>query len=819
MLKRIENNHKELPLEKLRWRCKPSLFKFKSTDEIPPCTEIIGQKRATDAIKMGLEMKSKGYNIFVVGLVGTGRTTTIKHLLEQLEKKEKSPDDILYVNNFKHPDQPRMILLPAGKGNAFKKDISDLIDSLNNNIPKVFDSEEYQSRRKELVQSFENRQKDIIKEFENKIKEKNFALVQVKMGPFVRPDVQPIVDSKPINLSELEKMVEQGKFSEEEYKILVEKHQDLISEMEITFKKSRGISKEAGEALSDLDKKIILPLINDLVNDIKNKYKNQKMNSYLDEVSETLISEIDRFKQKKAQPESPIPGLPPVEPEEDFFEYQVNVVVDNSETKGTPVIIETNPTYKNLFGTVERALSRGGVWKTDFSKIKAGSILQANGGYVVFNALDALVEPGVWPALKRTLRNCIVEIQAYDPFYLFTTSAIKPEPINVNVKVVMIGDDFIYRLLYLRDEDFKKIFKIKADFDSVLPKDEKYIHEYASFVKKITGDEKLLPFDASGVSGVIEFGVRLAGRQNKLSARFTYIADLIREANYWANKDDNKYVKKEHIDKAIEEWIRRVSLVENKIQEMIDEGTIMIDTTGEVVGQINGLSVLDLGDYIFGKPTRITAQTSVGKSGVINIEKEAELSGKTHNKGVLILSGYLNGKYGQDKPLVMNASLCFEQSYSGVDGDSASSTEVYAILSSLAELPLRQDIAVTGSVNQRGEIQPIGGVNEKIEGFFDVCKLKGLTGTQGVMIPHQNVEHLMLKKEVVEAVENKKFHIYPVKTIDQGIEILTRVKAGKRKDDGDFEPGTVNFLVDQKLKELAKKSKEFGVEEKSKEKK
>lgn len=819
MLNKKENNFSEVPPEKLRWRCEPSLLKIKSTDDIPPCTEIIGQKRATDAIRLGLEMKSKGYNIFVVGLVGTGRTTTIKHLLEQLEKKEKSPDDILYVNNFKNSDRPKMISLPAGKGKSFKKDMENLIDSLKSNIPKVFESEDYQQRRKELIQSFDNQQKEIIKEFESKIKEQNFALVQVRVGTFVRPDVQPLVDNKPIDLSKLEKIVEQKKFSEQEYKSLVEKHKALISEMEGAFKKSRNIAKKTQEALSAMDRETILPMITDIINDIKNKYKNEKVNSYLDEVSEDLITEFDKFKQKKAQPEPPILGLPFGEPEEQFLEYQVNVVVDNSETKGPPVIIETNPTYKNLFGTVERTLSRGGVWKTDFTKISAGSILQANGGYLVFNALDALVEPGVWQALKRTLRNSIVEIQAYDPFYLLATSAIKPEPVQIDVKVVMIGDDSIYRLLYLRDEDFKKIFKIKADFDSVLPKDEKYINEYASFVKKITDDEKLLPFDASGIGGVIEFGVRLAGRKNKLSARFTHIADLIREASYWANKDKSKFAKKEHVDKAIEEWIRRVSLVEDKIQELIDQGTIMIDTKGEVTGQINGLSILDLGDYVFGKPTRITAQTSVGKAGVINIEKEAELSGRTHNKGVLILSGYLNGKYGQDKPLVMNASICFEQSYTGVDGDSASSTEVYAILSSLAELPIRQDIAVTGSVNQKGEIQPIGGVNEKIEGFFEVCKLKGLTGTQGVIIPHQNVEDLMLKKEVTEAVKNKKFHIYPIKTIDQGIQILTGVKAGKRKKDGTFEQGTVDFLVEKKLKELAKKSKEFGVEEKSEKKK
>lgn len=510
-----------------------------------------------------------------------------------------------------------------------------------------------------------------------------------------------------------------------------------------------------------------------------------------------------------------MPGLPFVQPADELTEFQVNVIVDNSETKGAPIVIETNPTYRNLFGTMERSVDRSGIWRTDFTKIRAGALLQANGGYLVVNALDALIEPGVWPALKRTLRNRIFEMQTYDPFYFITTSVLKPEPIEIDVKVVMIGDAFLYQLLYYRDEDFKKIFKVKADFDSVMPKEKKNVMEYASFIKKICSGENLIPFDSTGVAGVVEFGVRLAGRQSKLSTRFTFIADLIREASYWTKKDKSKYVTRKHVEKAIDEWIRRVSLIEDKIQELIEDGTIMIDTKGEVVGQINGLSVLDVGDYAFGKPTRITAQTSVGRAGVINIEREADLSGKTHNKGVLILSGYMRGKYAQDKPLVMSASLCFEQSYSGVDGDSASSTEVYAILSSLSGLPLRQDIAVTGSVNQNGEIQPIGGVNQKIEGFYEVCKAKVLTGTQGVIIPHQNVEDLMLRTEVVEAVKKGKFHIYSVKTIDEGIEILTGVKAGKRRKNGTFEKDTVNYLVEEKLKELAQKSKEFGAPEKA----
>jgi lon-related putative ATP-dependent protease len=804
-------NFEEVPLEKLRWRCDPEKLNFTTTDEVEPCDWIIGQDRAVKAVKLGLDIESIGYNIFVTGFVGTGRLTTIKHLLERLEKREKRPDDKCYVNNFKNPDMPRIMSLPAGQGKLFKKDLENLILSLKRNIPAVFESENYQERRRELVKESEDGQKAILQEFEDQVKEEGFALVQIQMGPFVKPDVQPLVEGKPTSLSKLEKQVKSGKFPGEQFKALEAKYSALGKLMEDVFKAGKEIVKELEKALEALDKEIILPLIRDAVKEIKVKYENGKIQEYLQEVEEGLINDLDRFRRKKEeQPPLPIPGLPFGKGEDEFLEYQVNVLVDNSETQIAPIIIETTPSYKNLFGIIERSSDRLGTWKTDFTKIKAGSLLQANGGYLVLNALDVLIEPGVWQALKRTLRHGVIEIQTLDPFYFLGTSALKPEPVELDVKVVMIGDNFLYYLLFYRDEDFKKIFKIKADFDSVMPKEERNIHEYACFIKKICDDDKLLSFDKSGVAAVVEYGVRVAGKQKKLSTRFTLIADLVREASYWAENAKSKQAKREHVEKAIDEWIERLSLPEDKILEMIEDGTIMIDSEGKVVGQINGLSVYALGEYSFGKPTRITARTSMGRAGVINIEREADLSGPTHNKGVLILGGYLRGKYAQDKPLTMSASLCFEQSYSGVEGDSASSTEVYAIISSLSGLPLRQDIAVTGSINQKGEIQPIGGVNEKIEGFYGVCKAKGLTGTQGVIIPHQNVDDLMLKTEVVEAVKEGKFHIYSVKTVDQGIEILTGVKAGERKEDGTFPEGSVNFLVNQQLKTYAETWKGYA---------
>jgi len=568
---------------------------------------------------------------------------------------------------------------------------------------------------------------------------------------------------------------------------------------------------------------VISPAIKDSISDIKEKFNYEKIHQYLDEVQEDILANLGRFREKEETP-PPLPGLVMPPSVDSFSEYQVNVLVDNSETKGAPIIVETTPNYRNLFGTIERVVERTGIWKTDFLHIKAGSFLRANGGYLIFNALDALMETWVWPTLKRTLKNQVIEIQTYDPLYFFSTSALKPEPIECNTKVIMIGDTQIFYLLYSLDDDFKKIFKIKADFDSVMNKDDDKIQQYASFIRKICDEDKLRPFDNTGIAAVVEYGVRITGRQKKLSTRFHLIADLLREANYWAEKDGSDVVTEKHVDKANEKRVYRVNLIEEKIQEMIDDGTILIDSDGMVVGQVNGLSVYNLGDYMFGKPSRITAKTSLGKAGIINIEREAEMSGPIHNKGVYILTGYLRGKYAQDKPITMSASLCFEQSYSGVEGDSASSTEIYALLSSISELPLRQDIAVTGSVNQKGEVQPIGGVNEKIEGFFDVCKTKGLTGKQGVMIPHLNVDDLMLRKDVVEAVKERKFHIYPVKTIDQGIEILTGVEAGEKLEDGRFKEGTVNDLVDKKLRELGMKIKEYegrgeeGKEEKKKKK-
>ncbi|HID92699.1 MAG TPA: ATP-dependent protease, partial [bacterium (Candidatus Stahlbacteria)] len=652
--------------------------------------------------------------------------------------------------------------------------------------------------------------KELIRDFEREAAKEKFVLIQLQLGPFTKPDIVPVIDGKPVNFDELTTLAEKGQFPKKYLEKLEKKYTELIEKLENVFRETRNLERTIRDRLKTLDNKAVAPLVERRIAEIKERYKNDKVNEYLDEIKEDVLDNLGKFQKK--QEEQPLLSILATQADP-FLEYRVNLLVDNFGVKRAPVIFETSPTYRNLFGTVEVIPDKLGQWRTDFTKIKAGSIIRADGGFLIIEALDALIEPGVWPALKRTLRNRKVEIQNYAPFYMISVTALKPEPIECDVKVVMVGDSFLYHLLYSRDEDFKKIFKVRADFDSVMDVKHENIMEYANFVKKIVAQEKLQSFDKEAVAAVVEYGVRLAGKQNKLSTQFNNIADVLREANYWARKDNSSIVKLKHVEKAIEEKIDRAKLIEEKIQELIEEGTIMIDTDGSIVGQVNGLSIYDTGDYSFGKPSRITAKAAVGASGIINIEREAELSGRIHNKGVLILAGYLRSKYAQDKPLAVSASLCFEQSYSGVEGDSASSTEVYALLSALSGLPIRQDIAVTGSVNQKGEIQPIGGVNQKIEGFYDVCKAKGLTGKQGVMIPYQNVNDLMLRKDVIDAVKQGKFHIYPVKTIDQGIEILTGVKAGKQKEDGKYEEGTVNYLVDKKLQEFAERWKSFRIGE------
>jgi lon-related putative ATP-dependent protease len=787
----------ELRPEHLRWRCTPKDLGVSTPDEAEPVTEIIGQDRALRSLRVGLEMVQQGYNVFVTGASGTGRTTTIKQLLREFEQLPAQLTDKCYVYNFRDPDAPRMIILPAGQGVAFKKDMENFLNELIKGIPALFESRRYHEQRKATLEHFQERQRSVLRDLEKKVKERGFEVVQVQTGATTRPEIAPVEDGNPVTLDQLHAKVLTGELSKERFEQIAADQAELERLLDNVMREMRNIERKAKKSAEQLSYRTVVPLVEELIADLEEKYPSREVHEYLLEVKDHVLNNLPRFSQHEDQPS--VFGLPVQREEDRFLEFQVNVIVDNSTVKGRPVIIETNPRYKNLFGTIERVVDRNGVWRADFTHIKAGSLLKADGGYLVLNAEDALVEPGVWTSLKRVLRHRKLDIQPPETGLFGSYLALKPEPIDVDVKVLMIGDPYTYTLLYELDDDFKKIFKIRADFDTEMPNVEKAIASYVSFIKRVCTDEHLLPFELSAMCEVVEFGARLAGRQKKLSTRFTVIADVIRESDYWARKDQATTVSDRHVRKAIDERIERVRLIEEKIQEMILDGTLRVDTQGAVVGQVNGLSVYETSGYSFGKPSRITAKTAMGRAGIVNIEREADLSGPSHDKGVLILSGYMRDRYAKNKPLVLSASIAFEQSYSGVDGDSAASTEVYALLSSLSGLPIRQDIAVTGSVDQAGNIQAIGGVNQKIEGFFDVCKARGLTGTQGVLIPEKNAQDLMLRHDVVEAVRQKKFHIYCVKTIDEGIEILFGKPAAY-----------VHRRVDAQLTIYAKRVKKFG---------
>jgi lon-related putative ATP-dependent protease len=787
---------RELKPSQLRWQCDPKVLKFKTVNELRTCEGIIGQPRAIEAIKLGLNVKYPGYNIFITGPVGTGRTTAITKLLEELEVKKGDLNDLLYVNNFKNPDMPKLIDLPAGDGTKFKDAMTGFIGALKANIPQVFSSEEYQKRRQNIVNKYEKKHRNLLQDFEKAVEEQGFKLVQEQMGPFVRPAIIPIINGQPTKVEDVETMIKEGKLTEEKYKEIQEKMKQLETEMASIYSRIKEVQDAANTDLQKLNEWTVKPAVVNLIDAIRKRFAGKKINKYLTDVLNSIMASLERFLKKENK-------------DDEFREYQINVLVDNADTDVIPIVFETTPSYKNLFGTIERRAAGPDMVVSDFLNIKAGSLLHANGGYLVINAFDALTEPGVWQALKRTLRNGVIDIQAFDPFHIYSTTALKPEPITVDVKVIMVGNQWLYYLLYYRDEDFKKIFKVKADFDTVMDKNTGNINEYASFIKSICYAEKLLPFTKQAIAEIIEYGVRIGGRKDKLSTRFNVIADMIREADYWARQAKHKSISADDIEMAIQGWRRRVNMTEDKIQELIEKDILMISTTGRAVGQVNGLSVYQMGGYSFGRPSRITAKTSLGRAGIINIEREAKLGGPTYNKGVLILGGFLKSRYAQNQPMTIDATLGFEQSYSEIDGDSASSTEIYAILSSLSDVPINQEYAVTGSVNQNGQIQAIGGVNQKIEGFYDVCKAKGLTGNQGVIIPESNIEDLMLRQDVVDVVKENKFHIYAIKNIDEGIELLTGFNAGKKTKTG-FEKGSINYLVDKKLKEYAARMKGFS---------
>ncbi len=796
--------------EVLRWNCDPDKLGIETTADAECCGEIIGQKRALEAISIGLEIKSHGYNIYVSGLTGTGKTTTVKKLLEQIDSINHIPDDICYVNNFTDGNAPRVLVFKAGDGKKFAREMELFVQSLRKYIPQLFRSEEYKHQKNAILDKYKQQAQKSLAAFAKKLEKSGMALVQIQSETAAMPEIFPVIDNEAVPWQKVMEMIKENKISEEEFKEFREKHSKYMEELQQIAAVQHEIEKEIIEELIKTQQDTAAPAVKANIKKIKSKYKNKKVNDYLDEAADHMIHHLDAFKGEEEDQNIKQIDKHKIQESDPFLVYRVNVAVDHSKTEKTPVITEKTPNYSNLFGTIERIWHPAGLWQTDFTKIRAGSLLRANGGYLVFNLIEAIAEPGVWNALKRALKNQQLSIQSLESMAGFASSALKPEPVEIDLKVVVIGDEQTYRMIYEMDDEFKKIFKIRADFDTVMPYTDKAVKDYIRFARKITVEEKLKDVDKTGMAAVLEYSVLLSGRRKKLSTRFSDVADIIREADYWAGKAGSGLIGSQHVDKAIEEKEYRLKTVEEKIQEMIDEGSILLNIDGSRTGQVNGLSVYSLGDYAFGRPSRITAETAVGKEGIINIEREAGLSGSSHNKGVMIIAGYLRRMYAQDKPLTMSASICFEQSYAGVDGDSASSTEIYALLSSLSGVPLRQDIAVTGSVNQKGEIQPIGGVNQKIHGFFDVCRSRGLTGSQGVMIPKTNVDDLMLRKDAVKAVEEGKFHIWAVETIDQGIALLTGMKAGARAEDGSFPKDSIHGLVNEKLAQFAERIRVFG---------
>src|SRR5271168_2438850 len=813
-LRHAAPKHATLPPEKLCWRCDPATIPFETTAEVPPSSGDPGQERALRALRMGVELTAPGYNLFVCGLSGTSRGGMIVRMIEGLHPQSEPAPDRAYVNNFKNADRPRLLTLPRGQANAFKKEVESGIDFLRRRIPQVFEGEPFQRQKTRIVERFTVREKELMDDFTRRIAREQFALSRMQVCAVALPEIFPVLDGQMVPIEEIPKMVQDGKLENTAAEELERKYDQFRQEFTIVYRRTLSLSRELASEMNYLEQEAASVLVDGVIEELKERYASPQISEYLEEVRHHILDNLEPFKEREGEEEQPPseggPGPRPERAERDPFRiYGVNVILAHNEHDKCPVIFETIPTYANLFGTVHRSYDTRGSWNSDFMDLRGGSLLRADGGFLVMYALDTMTETNVWRTLKRTLNHGKLEIQPIDMFFPFSTAALKPEPIDVHTKVILIGDREMYELLYDYEDDFKKIFKVRVEFDEEMNWSDEVLRYYGGRLRKLVDDEKLLHIDRSGVAAILEHGVRLDGRRGKITTRFFDLADLARESCYVARHTGGEIITAEHVRQALDAKIDRHNLLETKIREMIEQNLVFIDTTGGRVGQLNGLSVLEIGGYAFGKPVRISASVALGKAGIINIERESNLSGRFHDKGVQIIAGYLRHTFAQDKPLSLSASVCFEQSYSGVDGDSASSTEIYALLSALSDLPIRQDLSVTGSVNQKGDVQPIGGVNQKIEGFYDVCRIKGFTGTQGVLIPAENVDDLMLRDEVIDAVAKGKFHIYPIGTIEQGIEILTGVSAGKRTSSGKFEVGTVFGKVDARLQTMADLQKKF----------
>ncbi|MBS3811961.1 MAG: AAA family ATPase [Halanaerobiales bacterium] len=784
--------------DKLKCLCDPEIFSFESTAELKPFKDgIIGQKRAVNAIDTGMRIDQEGYNIYISGVTGSGRSTYANTIAERKSSEKKVPNDLCYVFNFDNPEKPKALSLPPGTGIRLDSDMENIIKDLKEEIPEVFQSDEYDEARNKIMSQYQEKSNSIMEEFDKKINKEGFTLQNTASG------------TVPVPIDEDGNTIKQEafqKFNEEKKSKLREKSQQIQNDMEKMMREIRELKSEAQKKLKEMEKKLSLNVIEPRIKNLQDKYSDVKeIVQYLEKVKYDITQNLDKFKDSEDQSQKQkLAKLFEQKDDSSFFiRYKVNLLINNKDTEGAPVIVEHNPTFYNLFGKIE-AKSQFGTLTTDFTMIKSGDVHEANGGYLIMKVKDLLTKPFAWETLKRVLINHEIIVENIGEQYRsIPISGLKPEGIPIDIKIILIGDPYIYQLLYHYDEEFKKLFKIRADFDYEMKRNKNNMKKFASFLASICRKESLNHFTPNAVAEVIEYSSKMSEDKDKMTAKFNQILEVIYEANSLSEKNNRKLVQKQDVQQAIEERIKRANLIEDKILEKIKDEQILINVKGKETGQINGLSVYQTGQYSFGRPTRITAQTFMGQEGIINIEREADMSGNIHNKAVLIFSGYLGNKYAQDTPLSLNASLAFEQSYGGIDGDSATAAELIAILSSISEFPLKQNLAITGSMNQKGKIQPIGGVNEKIEGFYKVCKDKDISGQQGVVIPEQNINNLMLKDEIIQEVKKDKFHIYSVSNIDEAIEIMF----DKPSDE-------VHQKVKKVMKEKAEKAAKLKAEDK-----
>jgi len=798
------NHYSPLPPEELRWSFDTSLLDFESTKEINPIEGILGQDRALNAIKLGVNINSPGYNIYISGLSGTGKTTTVQQILEARATETVPLFDYAYANNFSDPDEPLLLKFPAGGAKIFRTELNAFINFLKEKIPQNFEGTRFLNKKKSIINEYTQKEQMLINSFQEKLTADGFSLGSVQVGETARPEIIPMINKKPVPVQNIQPLIKEGTLTKEAAKTILHKYEKYQDELVKIFRKGMKLNQELKEKLTDLEKDEVQILVKGAISSFLEKYEDEAVISFLQQIEESILDNLQIFKGVKQEGETNPEGY-----YIDYFhEYDLNVICDNSNQKTRPIIVEITPSFTNLFGTIEKISDGKGGWFADYSKIKAGSFLKANGGFLVLNVNHLFEEPGAWRTLKRVLTFRKLEIQESPNHIQFSPSILKPQPIDVDTKVILVGSNYAYSLLSGFEDDFKKIFKVKAEFDYEVERTDEITVEYARVVKKLIEEEKLLEFDKSAIGYLFEISARYAGEKSKLTTRFSVIADIAREADFWAREDKAKIVTDFYIKKSYESARYRHSMSESKLTDLIKSEIILIETDGEKIGQLNGLAVYGSDFYAFGKPSKITSAVALGTGNIINVEREAGMSGKTYDKGILIISGYFRETFGQNFPLSFSATLVFEQSYGMIDGDSASAAEIFVLLSNLSKIPLKQYFAVTGSVNQKGEIQPIGGANEKIEGFYDTCKMKGLTGKQGVIIPHQNVRELMLREDIIESVRKKEFAIYAMRTIQEGIEMLTGVKAGKFiSKTGHYEQDTVFGAVENNLKTFYEKAK------------